>query len=217
MDMKKKIVDKSSYYAFKNRLLCFNKQYENDQFGSPNLDESYFEPIAAAWDNIVAKYPKNVTLEQIEEADFQNLKNAATQVYERIREMVETTNRGGYYIDDDDEDQTEYTYLAGDLLDIGIAAIRSYTRIFDLCTDCVIRPNGDRALASARATALADAFYNQSKLPVLETTDKVKNIYSQPYYSGRNEKKQRHRTDKTAYLFFLLLSYVSRYYNLPRA
>ena len=74
MDMKKKIVNKQAYYAFKNRLLCFNKQYENDQFGSPDLDESYFEPIAEAWDKIVAKYPKNVTLEQIEEEDFQNLK-----------------------------------------------------------------------------------------------------------------------------------------------
>jgi hypothetical protein len=34
MNMRDKIVDKNAYYAFKNRLLCFNKQYEERLEGS---------------------------------------------------------------------------------------------------------------------------------------------------------------------------------------
>ena len=97
MNMETKAVDKSAHYALKNRLERFKLQYKDKLGNAIVIDESFFEPLAVAWENISGKYPENWSYGDLKEEDFELVRSASEGIYERLRKVAVDNGLGGVY------------------------------------------------------------------------------------------------------------------------
>ena len=95
--MNEKIVNLQPSYTFKNRVLRFNERYYFE-LGEDKIDESYFAPIAAAWDEIRSECPKDMKFTDLTDAHFEKMKKASEEVYEKLRQLALDKGLCGAYI-----------------------------------------------------------------------------------------------------------------------
>ena len=170
MEMDKKVVRKDSYYSFKNKLLRFNKQYEFHLGPGYDVDENYFEPFAEAWDKICSECPPNIKYTDLKDEHFELLTKASEKVYEKLKQLAINRGLGGTYYNDEGELVNEYTYAAGDIYELALCALGTYTNVLELCMYNM--SNG----GIARAQAVTNPLYNKSQLHVLDDCEKVKSM-----------------------------------------
>lgn len=178
-----KVINEKAYYAFKNRLLQFNKNYGDKLSKDELLTEELFNDIGDAWKDIAYDYSEGfdgIKFENIKSdswiTDEQNRKllNAAEKIYDHLKQLVQSKRLGEPYKNAHDVEDMDYTRVADEIIELGVFAIHAYTNVFDQCLNRYNQGHVTQALD--RGTQFAHAFYKPRELStygVPYTTDRL--------------------------------------------
>ena len=140
--MAPRIINKDLYYVLKQRMHVFNVRYEKLLTAQTDdrLTEDIFESLQNAWAVISMDTPHkgddNTNLPddvQISENSFKDLKEAAERMRDKICNIAYKKGLGEIYIDTDDKEKYDYTYVASEIFEICLLAVYTYTNIFQQC------------------------------------------------------------------------------------
>lgn len=140
--MAPRIINKDLYYVLRQRMHLFNVRYEKLLTAQKDdrLTEDIFESLQDAWAVISMDTPHegddNTNLPddvQISENSFKELKEAAERMRDKICNIAYKKGLGEIYIDTDDKEKYDYTYVASEIFEICLLAVYTYTNIFQQC------------------------------------------------------------------------------------
>lgn len=205
------IVNQNLYYALKNRIHQFNRNYGDlikQHYGEEHLlSEDMFEGLRDTWTLIAIDETGDDAAtnlgrdHHISEKNFNLLLEATQNLYSEFRALARGANLGETHVASNGLEETDYTYIAGEILEIGMLALHTYTNIFEQCKYELSQ--GDATVARDRAEILANALYfDKDRLKTIEVDHASQQILSNPLGGSFNGIEKLFNQDNYQVLFF---------------
>ena len=166
-------------YAFQNRLLTFKERYKDQLSKDDVIDEGCFLPIAREWKELRRKYPKGERYARINDEDFQPFLDACKEVYGYFANLAYKRDLCGTYQENNGQVTKEYTYVAGEILELGALSLRAYTEVLTLCDN-----EWEYEWTKTLASKLVHAFYDDKVLPVMGVPHQTAEMLNSPTHAA---------------------------------
>ncbi len=187
--MAPRIINKDLYYVLRQRMHVFNVRYEKllTVPKDERLTEDIFQSLQDAWAVISMDTPHegddNTNLPddvQISENSFKDLKEAAERMRNKLCTVAYEKGLGEIYIDTDEKEKYDYTYVASEIFEICLLAVYTYTNIFQQCK--YIKQYGfEPARGDRRAEEMAKVLHpGENGMPVFAITNHCRTMMDRP-------------------------------------
>lgn len=134
------IINKDYYYVLKNRILSFNKRYEEKLMfkGDHRITEDMFDVLSESWKTIAQEHSKSLDIkdvpvdEEISEPLFEQFLQGAQTMVDGLTGLAFNKGLGEVYVELEKE-HYDYTHLSHEIFEIAMLAMYTYTSFFQQC------------------------------------------------------------------------------------
>ena len=187
--MAPRIINKDLYYVLRQRMHVFNVRYEKLLTAQKDdrLTEDIFQSLQDAWAVISMDTPHegddNTNLAdnvEISEDKFILLKEAAEGMRNKLCAVAYEKGLGEIYIDTDDKEKYDYTYVASEIFEICLLAVYTYTNIFQQCK-YIAQWGFETARGERRAEEMAKVLHpGENGMDVFAITNHCRQMMDRP-------------------------------------
>ena len=135
------VINMELYYALQNRMNRFNIIYgeriKNTMGEQYLLNMDIFQDLRDTWEEIAHDETGDYNIDNLpadhhisEESLNKLIEQGITKVYNHLAYVAENAKLGEIEIDKYGKESVDYTYLAGEIVEIGVLALNVYTNVY---------------------------------------------------------------------------------------